>query len=116
MSEAAVKSAGASAIVVGLLIGISSLNPLSVNIIVPALTSIADGLGTDFGTAQLTLSAYLFATAVSQLILGPLSDRLGRRPVILMGVLVYVLASLLCLAATSIWIVPALHSSGRRGD
>ena len=105
MSDIPIKSAGASAIVVGVLIAVSSLNPLSVNIIVPAMTSIAEGLGADFGTAQLTLSAYLFATAISQLILGPLSDRLGRRPVILMGVLIYVLASILCLAATSIWIV-----------
>lgn len=81
------------------------MNPISVNIIVPALTDIAASLGTDFATVQLTLTAYLFATAFSQLILGPLSDKYGRRPTLLVGIVLYVFASILCLAATSIWIV-----------
>lgn len=100
-----VKSAEASAVVVALLIAISALNPLSVNIIVPALTSMAEGLDTDFATVQLTLSSYLFAAAIGQLVHGPLSDKYGRRPIVLFGVAVYVLASILCVVATSIWIV-----------
>jgi len=95
----------ASALVVGLLIAISALNPLSVNIIVPALTSMAEGLDTDFATAQLTLSSYLFATAIALLVHGPLSDKFGRRPIVLVGVAIYVFASVLCVVATSIWIV-----------
>jgi MFS transporter, DHA1 family, multidrug resistance protein len=100
-----VESPGASAIVIGLLIAISALNPLSVNIIVPALTGMAEGLGTDFATAQLTLSSYLFATAIALLVHGPLSDKFGRRPIVLIGIVVYVLASIVCVVATSIWIV-----------
>lgn len=100
-----VKPPEASAIVVGLLIAISALNPLSVNIIVPALTSMAADLDTDFATAQLTLSCYLFAAAIAQLVHGPLSDKYGRRPVVLIGVAVYVLASIVCIFASSIWIV-----------
>ena len=105
MNEGTAKTVGSSAIMVGLLIAVSALNPLSVNMIVPALTSIADGLDADFGTAQFALSAYLFATAVSQLVLGPMSDKHGRRPILLAGILLYVLASLLCIAATSIWVL-----------
>ena len=104
-SKIQVKAPEVSAVVVGVLIGISALNPLSVNIIVPALTSMAEGLDTDFATVQLTLSSYLFATAIALLVHGPLSDKFGRRPIVLVGVAIYVLASILCVVATSIWIV-----------
>lgn len=105
MSKDQVKPPDASAVVVGLLIAISALNPLAVNIIVPALTGMAEGLDTDFATVQLTLSSYLFAIAIAQLVYGPLSDKFGRRPIVLVGVAVYVLASILCVVATSIWVV-----------
>jgi MFS transporter, DHA1 family, multidrug resistance protein len=105
MSEIQVKQPNTSVVMILLLIAVSSLNPISVNIIVPSLTAIAQGLHTDFATAQLTLSSYLFATAISQLLHGPLSDKFGRRPVLLVGILIYVIASALCLTATSIWIV-----------
>ena len=105
MKNDKISAAGTSAVVIALVIAISAINPLSVNIIVPALTSMADGLGTDFATVQLTLSSYLFATAIAQLVHGPLSDKFGRRPIILVGLIVYVLASILCIAATSIWVV-----------
>jgi DHA1 family bicyclomycin/chloramphenicol resistance-like MFS transporter len=105
MSQPRDNTVQGSVVIVVLLIAVSTMNPISVNIIVPALTSMAAGLGTDFATAQLTLTSYLFATAVSQLVLGLLSDKYGRRPVLLAGVLIYFVASLLCLAATSIWIV-----------
>jgi DHA1 family bicyclomycin/chloramphenicol resistance-like MFS transporter len=105
MSLQPAKPAADSPLMIALLIAMATLNPISVNMIVPALTAMAEGLGTDFATVQLTLSCYLFATAISQLVLGPLSDRFGRRPVILCGVLIYVAASVLCLVATSVWIV-----------
>jgi DHA1 family bicyclomycin/chloramphenicol resistance-like MFS transporter len=97
--------AAGSRVMIALLIAMATLNPISINMIVPALTAMADGLGADFATIQLTLSCYLFATAISQLIHGPLSDRFGRRPVVLWGVLIYAAASLVCLFATSVWIV-----------
>jgi DHA1 family bicyclomycin/chloramphenicol resistance-like MFS transporter len=84
------------------LIAVSSLNPLAINMFVPSLPCIMRSLGTDFGTVQLTLSLYLFATAIAQLILGPLSDRFGRRPVLLIGLGIFVAASVLCLLALSI--------------
>jgi DHA1 family bicyclomycin/chloramphenicol resistance-like MFS transporter len=84
------------------LIAVSSLNPLAINMFVPSLAGIMRSLATDFGTVQLTLSLYLFATAIAQLFLGPLSDRFGRRPVLLVGLGIFVAASVMCLLAASI--------------
>jgi DHA1 family bicyclomycin/chloramphenicol resistance-like MFS transporter len=89
-------------VLVAVLIVVSMLNPLSINIIVPALPSVMATLGGDIGTVQLVLTLYLAATAVAQLFAGPLSDRFGRRPVILIGLAVYLAASLLCAIASSL--------------
>jgi DHA1 family bicyclomycin/chloramphenicol resistance-like MFS transporter len=96
---------GASGLVIAVLIAVATLNSLSINMIVPALPSMAAGLATDFASVQLTLSSYLFATAIAQLVHGPLSDKFGRRPVLMTGMLLYILASVICLVATSVWIV-----------
>lgn len=84
---------------VAILVSVSAINPLAINIFVPAMPSIMRGLDTDFASVQLALSSYLFATAVAQLVLGPLSDRLGRRPVLLGGLAVFVVASAICTLA-----------------
>jgi DHA1 family bicyclomycin/chloramphenicol resistance-like MFS transporter len=96
---------GASGLVIAVLIAVATLNSLSINMIVPALPSMAAGLATDFASVQLTLSSYLFATAIAQLVHGPLSDKFGRRPVLMTGMLLYILASIICLVAASVWIV-----------
>ncbi|MCB1487388.1 MAG: multidrug effflux MFS transporter [Bauldia sp.] len=87
---------------VAVLIAVSALNPIAVNMFVPAMPDIMRGLATDQASVQLVLSAYLFATAGSQLVLGPLSDRFGRRPVLLAGLAVFIAATLVCTTATSI--------------
>ena len=69
---------------------------------VPALPGLTRILETDAGTVQLTLSLFLLSLATAQLLLGPLSDRFGRRPVVLGGVAITVLASLAGIAASSI--------------
>jgi DHA1 family bicyclomycin/chloramphenicol resistance-like MFS transporter len=84
------------------LIVVSALNPIAVNMFVPAMPDIMRGLDTDQAAIQLVLSVYLFATAVAQLVLGPLSDRFGRRPVLLGGLAVFVIASVVCTLAPSI--------------
>src|SRR4051812_34441632 len=65
---------------IALLVAMAGVGSLSLNILVPALPAIAARLETDPGQAQLTVSLYLLGLAGSQLLLGPLSDRLGRRP------------------------------------
>ncbi len=69
------------------------------------MPGMARALGVDFTTVQLTLSLYLGAMAFGQLIIGPLSDRFGRRPVLLIGLLTFVAGSVLRLLAQSIGVL-----------
>ena len=85
-----------------LLMAMTAIGPATLNIVVPALPGMITRLGTDAGTVQLTLSLYLLSLACAQLLLGPLSDRFGRRPVVLVGLALSVVASLAAIAASSI--------------
>ncbi|MGB1237577.1 MAG: multidrug effflux MFS transporter [Pseudomonadales bacterium] len=87
---------------IAILIFLSALGPVALNIFLPSMPNLAHSLGTTHDIAQLTLTLYLAATAIAQLVLGPLSDKYGRRPVILLGVFIYVVASLVCAMAFSI--------------
>jgi DHA1 family bicyclomycin/chloramphenicol resistance-like MFS transporter len=86
----------------GLLIAMTAIGPLSLNILAPAMPGLIGTFGADAGTVQLTLSLYLLGMAISQLVLGPLSDRFGRRPVMLAGLALTVLTSFAALSTTSI--------------
>jgi DHA1 family bicyclomycin/chloramphenicol resistance-like MFS transporter len=87
---------------IGLLIAVAAVSPLGINMYLPSMPSMARSLGVDFTTIQLTLSLYLAAMAVGQLIIGPLSDRFGRRPVLLIGLSIFVMGSLICLTAQNV--------------
>ena len=67
------------------LVLLASISALNMNIFLPSLPGMAAYFDTDYGFMQLAISAYLGITAVLQLIIGPLSDRFGRRPVLLGG-------------------------------
>ncbi|MCX7512314.1 multidrug effflux MFS transporter [Frateuria sp. STR12] len=69
----------------------------------PAMPAIAHALAADYGLVQLTMTFYLAGSAISQLGLGPLADRYGRRPVMLGGTAVLTVGFLLSLASVSIW-------------
>ncbi|MDM0119444.1 multidrug effflux MFS transporter [Variovorax arabinosiphilus] len=73
-----------------LLLGIQ---PVTTDLYLPALPALTTGFGAPVAQAQLTLTALLLAFGLSQLVLGPLSDRFGRRPVLLWGLAAYVLAA-----------------------
>jgi DHA1 family bicyclomycin/chloramphenicol resistance-like MFS transporter len=90
---------------IALLIAVSAVSPLGINMYLPSMPGMARALGVDFTTIQLTLSLYLGAMAVGQLIIGPLSDRFGRRPVLLIGLLTFVAGSAICLLAQSIGVL-----------
>lgn len=86
----------------GLLIAIAALGPLGLTIIVPSMPALPAVFATDYGTVQLTVSLYLIGTAVSQLLYGPISDRFGRRPTLLAGLVLFLTGTALCLFATGI--------------
>jgi MFS transporter, DHA1 family, multidrug resistance protein len=79
------------------LIIISMIGPLALNILMPSMPGLAAALDASRSEVQLTLSLFLASQAVSQLFIGGLADRFGRRPVLLGSLTLYVLA---CLAAT----------------
>jgi len=85
-----------------LLIAISAVGPLSVNVIVPALPGLATAFAADPAIVQLTVSLYFAGLACAQLVMGPLSDRFGRRPVLLGGFVVAVVTSFAAAAATTV--------------
>jgi len=85
-----------------LLVTLVAFGPMSVDIYLPALPEMVRVFGTDVSSAQLTLSVFAGTVGLAQLIYGPLSDRFGRRPVLLGAVALYTLGSLLCLTAQSI--------------
>jgi len=90
--------AGRVVVLLALLIG---LQPLSTDLYLPALPALTTGFGASMTQAQLTLTALVLALGVSQLIWGPVSDRFGRRPVLLVGMVSYALASVACALAPS---------------
>ena len=82
---------GLIVLLLSLLLG---LQPITTDLYLPALPLLTEGFAASMAQAQLTLTALLLAFGLSQLIWGPLSDRFGRRPILLIGMSAYVLASI----------------------
>ena len=85
-----------------LLVGLSALAPLSLQIFLPALPAIQRHFEVTPGVAQLALSLSILANAVATLAFGPLSDRFGRRPALLAGLVAFVIGSALAAVAPTI--------------
>lgn len=85
-----------------LLVLITALGPTSLQIFVPALPVIQAAFGTSAARVQLVLSLSVLAMAVSTLFYGPLADRYGRRPVLVLGLVLFVAGSLLCTLAPTL--------------
>ena len=85
-----------------LLTTLVALGPLSTDLYLPALPTLARVFASDAARVQLTLSLFLAGFACGQIFYGPLSDRFGRRPVMLGGLMLYCLGSLGCILAASI--------------
>jgi DHA1 family bicyclomycin/chloramphenicol resistance-like MFS transporter len=80
----------------------SGLSPFGMAIVVPAMNSIALHHNAAFSKVQFVISAYLFGLAISQPVCGYLCDRIGRRPVMLCGFLVFIVASFFCAVAPTL--------------
>lgn len=101
-----------------LLAAVTMTGTVALHIVIPALPAIARDLGAAPATVQLTITLYLLGLAAGQLVYGPVSDRLGRRPVLLASLSLYLLGILLAIPADTVgWLVGArvLQSLGACG-
>lgn len=92
-----------------LLAALAAVGQFASNIYLPSLPAVAQSFGVPIGAVQITLAVFLATFAVMQLVVGPLSDRFGRRPVLLAGLVVFLAGSGLCLVAETL----ALLNVGR---
>lgn len=98
--SAAVAAARRTGILVTLVLGgLTALPPLSMDMYLPALPAVTDSLHAPAATVQLTLTACLAGMALGQLVVGPMSDRWGRRRPLLIGMVVYIFATAICVFA-----------------
>jgi DHA1 family bicyclomycin/chloramphenicol resistance-like MFS transporter len=85
-----------------LLAFLTSFGPLSVDLYLPSMPAIAAALAAPPAHVQLTISLYLVGFGIGQIAYGPISDRLGRKPIIVLSFVLYCAATLVCLTSTSI--------------
>jgi DHA1 family bicyclomycin/chloramphenicol resistance-like MFS transporter len=85
-----------------MLVLMTGLAPISLYLLVPARPVLATNFGRDISVAQMTVSLYMVGIACSQIIMGPLSDKFGRRPVLLAGLSLMVVASIGCIFAENL--------------
>ncbi len=95
---------------VWLLTLLTGAGPFTMQILIPVLPSVAGHFAVPYASAQLTLTVYLIGIALGQLIYGPLSDRFGRRPLLLAGLAVYFLASIASALAPTIGMLVAARA------
>lgn len=100
--EAVTTNIATSRVVLLLLVVMTGIAPISLYILVPALPVLATTFGRDISIAQMTVSLYMVGIALSQLTMGPLSDKFGRRPVLLSGLALMVAASVACIFAETL--------------
>ena len=98
-NQTSARSQGLTVLLLALLLG---LQPITTDLYLPALPALTQGFGASMVQAQLTLTALLLAFGTSQLVWGPLSDKWGRRPVLLGGIAVYTASAIACALAPDI--------------
>ena len=81
----------------------TALSVLSLNMFLPSLAHISEDFAADYALVNLSIAGYLIITGVLQIVMGPLSDRYGRRPVMLVCGAIFVVASIGCVLADTIW-------------
>ncbi|HIF09014.1 MAG TPA: MFS transporter, partial [Sneathiellales bacterium] len=81
---------------------IIALGPLTLNIFLPSMPDLVGVFDTDYETIQLVLTLFLVGLAIAQLIYGPLSDIFGRRPMLFVGLFLFLIGTVICLVAQSI--------------
>ncbi|MEU1038901.1 multidrug effflux MFS transporter [Streptomyces sp. NPDC005551] len=100
---------GTGLLVILVLGGLTATPPLAMDMYLPSLPEVTRSLDAPAATVQLTLTACLAGMAFGQLVVGPLSDKLGRRRPLLAGLLVYILATALCAVAPTVELLVVLR-------
>ncbi|HEY5798980.1 MAG TPA: multidrug effflux MFS transporter [Burkholderiaceae bacterium] len=100
-------AAFAHAPILALMIALLMLQPLSTDLYLASLPGLATIFSASAATVQLTLSLFVIGFGAAQLVIGPLSDRYGRKPVLLGGLALYCVASVLCASAHTIGLLIA---------
>ncbi|WP_240941442.1 multidrug effflux MFS transporter [Paenibacillus sp. HB172176] len=96
--------------IIAVLLGsLSAIAPLSIDMYLPALPSLAKALDASPSLSQLSLTTCMIGIALGQLIIGPISDVRGRRMPLLIGLFIYAAASLCCVFAPNVWLFIALR-------
>lgn len=91
------------------LVILTGVSVVSLNMILPSLAEMAEEFDVSYGYVNLAISGYLAITACLQLVIGPMSDRFGRRPVLLVSVAVFTFASVGCVLAQDFWVFLAFR-------
>jgi MFS transporter, DHA1 family, multidrug resistance protein len=92
-----------------LLASLTAIGPLSTDMYVPSLPDIGRALHASTEQVQLTISSYLLGFATGQILYGPLSDRFGRKPVIMTALVLYGLGSVVCATTQSVEMLAAVR-------
>ncbi|MCS3505742.1 multidrug effflux MFS transporter [Achromobacter sp. JUb104] len=87
---------------IGLLMGLVTLTPMGIDIYLPSLPAMAAGFGEPVSALQASITLFIFAVGLGQMLIGPLADRYGRRPVALGGAMAYLAGSALGAAASTL--------------
>lgn len=91
------------------LVTLTALSALSLTMFLPSLANIAADFRADYALVALSIAGYLGSTGALMLVMGPLSDRFGRRPVLLAGLAVFTFASLVCALTANVWVFLAFR-------
>lgn len=88
-----------SAVVLGLL---AAVGPFAIDLYLPAMPEIVQSLNTDDAAAHMTFTVYFIAFGIAQLFYGPLADRFGRKPPVFLGLVIFIIGSILCAMASDV--------------
>ena len=80
---------------------VTGLAPLTLNLIVPSLPALSDHFAITYSSAQVAVSSFIISMAIGQIFIGPISDAYGRRSILMLGIIIFLVGTTICSIATS---------------
>lgn len=81
---------------------LATLGPIGIDMYLPSIPAMAEALGSSEGAVQFSLMTFFVGLMLGQLVYGPLSDKFGRKPLIYLGLSIFIIASISCAFATNV--------------